>query len=152
MKLKIGDPVPKFKGVVENGETISDEDLMGEKFILYFYPADDTPTCTKQACNLRDSYEELKDAKIRVFGVSPDSMKSHIKFINKYNLPFSLIADEDRQICNAFGVWGEKTNFGRTYMGVMRTTFLINESGHIEQIIQQVKAADHTNQILQAAE
>lgn len=148
MKLTIGDKVPAFEGQIETGKTISNKSLKGQKYVLYFYPKDDTPTCTKQACNLRDHHEVLAAQGITVFGVSPDSIKSHLKFINKYDLTFSLIADEDQVICNAFGVWGEKKNFGRTYMGVNRTTFVIDEKGKIANIIQKVKATEHHEQIL----
>ncbi len=148
MKLKIGDIVPEFKSTLENDEIISSDMLAGSRYVLYFYPADDTPTCTTQACNLRDNYMAFSDQGIKVFGVSPDAAKSHRKFIAKYDLPFSLIVDEDKKICNSFGVWGEKTNFGRTYMGVIRTTFVIDEKGRIENIIDNVKAKDHHNQIL----
>ena len=147
-KLAVGKKTPNFKGVLEDGSEISSKALLGRKYVLYFYPADDTPTCTKQSCNLRDNYSLLQAAGYEVYGVSPDGLKSHVKFINKYDLPFSLIADEEKTICNLFGVWGEKTNFGRTYMGVKRTTFVIDDKGMIEQIIEKVKAGEHSNQVL----
>lgn len=148
MELKESDKVPAFEGKIEDGSTVSAKSLLGKKYVLYFYPADDTPTCTKQSCNLRDNYSKLKAGGYEVYGISPDGEKSHTKFINKYELPFSLITDEEKVICNQFGVWGEKTNFGRTYMGVNRTTFVIDEKGKIEQIISKVKAAEHSDQIL----
>ena len=148
MALEVGEKAPAFEGLLEDGSTISSEDLKGSKYILYFYPADDTPTCTNQACNLRDEHERFVEKDIRIFGVSPDGIKSHNKFIAKYDLPFSLIADEDRKLCELFDVWGEKTNFGRTYMGVKRTSFLIDESGVVQKIVDQVKAKEHADQLL----
>jgi peroxiredoxin Q/BCP len=147
-KLKSGMKVPSFKGRLQDEREISAKALKGQKYVLYFYPADDTPTCTKQACNLRDNYQKFKAAGYEIFGVSPDGAKSHIKFIKKYELPFSLIADEDKVMCEQFGVWGEKTNFGRTYMGVIRTTFVIDEHGVISEVIDAVKSGEHTQQIL----
>ncbi len=148
MSLKIGMKVPDFSGVLEDGSEISAQQLLGNKYVLYFYPGDDTPTCTKQSCNLRDNYSQFLEHELTIYGISPDSAKSHQKFIKKYDLPFSLIADEDKRMCKQFGVWGEKTNFGRTYMGVKRTTFVIDEKGKISQIIDKVKSGDHTNQLI----
>lgn len=148
MSLKKGDKVPQFKGKLEDDTDISAGELLGQKYALYFYPKDNTPTCTKQACNLRDNYSVLKKAGFEIYGVSPDSAGSHQKFIDKFNLPFSLIVDKSLEICKQFGVWGEKTNFGRTYMGVNRTTFVIDEKGIISAVIDKVKSAEHHEQLL----
>ena len=148
MNLKNGMNVPEFEGKLHDGSTVSSKALIGTAYVLYFYPADDTPTCTTQACNLRDEHERFIEAGIRIFGVSPDGVKSHNKFIAKYDLPFSLIADEERKLCELFGVWGEKTNFGRTYMGVRRTSFLIDKDGVINKIVDDVKAKVHADQLL----
>jgi peroxiredoxin Q/BCP len=147
-KLKEGAKAPAFKAQNENGETVSLADYKGKKLVLYFYPQDNTPTCTVEACNLRDNYKMFQKKGYEILGVSPDSPKKHTNFIKKYNLPFSLLADEDLSIINAYGVWGEKTTFGRTYMGVLRTTFVINEKGIIEKIIDKVESKVHTEQIL----
>ncbi|MFT5512269.1 MAG: peroxiredoxin Q/BCP [Bacteroidia bacterium] len=146
--LKTGDAIPHFSTTNQNEIPVSQKDIIGNKTVIYFYPKDDTPTCTKQACNLRDNYEQLINAGYKVFGVSPDKAKKHQKFIAKYDLPFDLLVDEDLALANAFGVWGEKTTFGRTYMGIRRTTFVIDEKGVIAEIIDQVKAKEHTAQIL----
>lgn len=151
MTVEIGNKVPSFQAILESGAEISSDSLLGSKYVIYFYPKDDTPTCTKQACNLRDHYSDLQAAGYTVYGVSPDSEKSHNKFIAKYDLPFSLIVDEEKTLCEAFGVWGLKKTFGREYMGVKRTTFVIDEKGVITNIITKVKAAEHTQQILQEA-
>jgi peroxiredoxin Q/BCP len=147
-KLKEGAKAPAFKAQNENGETVSLADYKGKKLVLYFYPQDNTPTCTVEACNLRDNYKMFQKKGYDILGVSPDSPKKHTNFIKKYNLPFSLLADEDLSIINAYGVWGEKTTFGRTYMGVLRTTFVINEKGIIEKVIDKVESKVHTEQIL----
>lgn len=146
--LKEGQAAPAFSGEIESGETVSLADYKGKKLILYFYPKDNTPTCTKEACNLRDNFEALQAQGYEILGVSPDSKKKHQNFINKFDLPFSLIADTDNTILEQYGVWGEKKMYGKTYMGVIRTTFIINEEGMIERIIDKVKAAEHTEQIL----
>ena len=146
--LKTGDAVPHFSTTDQNDTPVSQKDIIGQKTVIYFYPKDDTPTCTRQACNLRDNYEQLLNSGFKVYGVSPDKANKHQKFIAKYNLPFDLLVDEDLALANAFGVWGEKTTFGRTYMGIRRTTFVIDEKGVISEIIDQVKAKEHTVQIL----
>jgi peroxiredoxin Q/BCP len=146
--LKVGDKVPVFKAKDEDGNEISLKNYLGKKIVLYFYPKDDTPTCTKQACNLRDNYKKLKSEGYEIFGVSTDDEKSHKKFIKKYDLPFKLIADSDKKLNELFGVWQEKTTFGKTYMGTVRTTFVINEKGIIEEIISKVVSAEHADQIL----
>lgn len=147
--LEAGQPAPKFTGKDQNGNTISLEDFAGKKVVIYFYPKDNTPGCTAQACNLRDNYEALQQAGYAVIGVSRDSEKSHQRFIEKHSLPFPLIADQDGSVHELFGTWGEKKNFGRTYMGTIRTTFVIDEQGVVEEVIRKVKTKDHTAQILE---
>lgn len=147
-QLKIGSKAPDFSAPNQNGETMSLADFSGKKLVLYFYPKDDTPGCTKQACNLRDNYNHLLNSGYQVIGVSPDNEKKHQKFIDKYDLPFDLLADTDQTICNAYGVWVEKSMYGRQYMGVARTTFIIDENGVIQEIINKVKVSEHTEQIV----
>lgn len=147
LKLKEGDKAPNFKTLNQNGETVSLKDLKGKKIVLYFYPDDDTPTCTNQACNLRDNHEMLISQGYSIFGISPNGVKSHQHFVKKYNLPFDLLTDEDLKIANKYGVWGQKTNFGRTYMGILRTTFVI-EKGIIKKIIAKVLSQKHSAQVL----
>lgn len=137
--LSEGSKAPAFKGKDQNGNTISLSDFKGKKLVLYFYPQDATPTCTTQACNLRDHHEELLAAGIDVVGVSPDDAQSHVKFITKQSLPFPLIADPDRKIIEQFEVWGEKQMYGKKYMGLLRTTFLIDEKGVIRKISASLK-------------
>lgn len=148
MMLNVGDKVPDFLAKDEDGNDMSLKNYLGKKVVLYFYPKDDTPTCTKQACNLRDNYKKLKSEGYEIFGVSADNETSHKKFIKKYDLPFKLIADMDTRINELFGVWQEKTTFGKTYMGTVRTTFIINEKGIIDKIISKVVSAEHAAQIL----
>jgi peroxiredoxin Q/BCP len=148
MELNIGDKAPDFKAKDQDGKEIKLSDFKGKKVVLYFYPKDNTPGCTAQACNLRDNYEELQKQGYVVLGVSQDSEKSHQKFIEKQNLPFPLIADEDHTVHNLYGTWGEKKMYGKTYMGTLRTTFVIDGDGKIEDIIQKVKTKEHTAQIL----
>ncbi len=148
MKLKVGDEAPKFEGVDQEGKPIKLTDFTGKKVVLYFYPKDNTPGCTAESCNLRDNYEVLQQQGYEVIGVSPDSEKSHQKFIDKYELPFRLIADTDKSIHEQYGTWAEKKTFGKTYMGTVRTTFVIDEQGKISEIIEKVKTKDHTAQIL----
>jgi thioredoxin-dependent peroxiredoxin len=147
--LKEGDKAPAFKGTDQNGNVISLAALKGKKVILYFYPHDNTPTCTDQACNLRDNYQVLLKAGFTVIGVSTDSGKSHQKFAKKHDLPFPLLPDEDLKIVNAYGVWGEKKFMGRIFDGIHRTTFLINEKGIIEKIIDKVHSKTHAEEILE---
>jgi peroxiredoxin Q/BCP len=146
--VKVGDQIPNFSTVDQNEKGVSQADFIGQKTVLYFYPKDDTPTCTTQACNLRDNYEQLLESGYKVFGISPDKAAKHLKFIAKYNLPFDLLVDDDHAIADAFGVWGEKNTFGRTYMGIKRTTFVMDDKGIIKEIIDKVKAKAHTVQIL----
>ncbi|MEM1215070.1 MAG: thioredoxin-dependent thiol peroxidase [Bacteroidota bacterium] len=148
--LQVGDKAPDFSGVLQNGKTASLADYAGKKVVLYFYPKDDTPGCTVEACNLRDNYSELRAQGYEILGVSPDPIVKHEKFINKYDLPFDLIADEDHSVMNAYGVWGPKKFMGRSYDGVHRTTFVINEDGTLGAVIKKVKTKDHTAQILDA--
>ena len=139
---------PAIKANNQNGEEVKLSDFEGKKVVLYFYPKDSTPGCTQEACNLRDNYNTLIKQGYVVLGVSPDGEKSHLKFIEKHELPFDLLADTEKKILNDYGVWGEKKMYGRTYMGVIRSTFVIDEEGKIEDIIEKVKVKDHTAQIL----
>ncbi len=143
-----GETAPPFYGVDQNGKQIQSADFKGKKIVLYFYPKDDTPGCTKEACNLRDNYELLFEKGYMVIGVSPDNEKSHKKFSEKFNLPFPIIADPDLSIIKSYGAWGKKNMYGKEYEGLIRTTFIINEEGFIEDIIKKVKTDDHTNQII----
>lgn len=146
--FKAGDAAPEFAGKDQNGNLVSASDFKGSKLVLYFYPKDDTPGCTAQACSLRDSYEMLISKGYKVLGVSADSAKAHQKFIEKFNLPFPLIADTEKEIIKAFGVWGPKKFMGKSYDGIHRTTFLINEKGIIEEVITKVDTKDHASQII----
>jgi peroxiredoxin Q/BCP len=149
--MNIGDKVPEILGKNENGEDIHLSEFKGKKLVLYFYPKDNTSGCTSEACNLRDNYTELRREGYEVIGVSVDDEKSHQKFITKNELPFSLIADTDKKLVEEFGVWGEKKLYGRTYMGTLRTTFIINGEGIIEKIItpKEIKVNEHAKQILE---
>lgn len=146
--LKVGDKAPNFTGIDQNGESIELSQLVGKKIVLYFYPKDSTPGCTAQACDLRDNYQMLLSKGYTVLGVSADTQKSHQKFIEKHNLPFPLIADTEKEIIKAFGVWGPKKFMGKTFDGIHRTTFIIDEQGVIEEIIDKVKTKEHTSQIV----
>ena len=146
--MKIGDKAPEILGVDAEGREIKLSDYAGRKVVLYFYPKDNTPGCTAEACSLRDGYATLRAAGYEVIGVSKDSAASHRKFAEKHNLPFTLIADTDLQLNETFGVWREKKMCGRVGMGTVRTTFIIDENGVVEDIIEKVKTADHSNQIL----
>lgn len=146
--LKPEDKAPFFEGVNQNGDKINLTDFKGKKLILYFYPKDNTPGCTAESCNLNDNYEMWLEKGFDVVGVSPDSEKSHLKFIDKFNLKFNLIADTEKEILQAYGAWGEKKLYGRVYMGVLRKTFVIDEHGIIKEIFEKVKTKDHTNQII----
>lgn len=148
--LKEGTKAPDFTGLDQNGKKISLKDFKGKKVVLYFYPKDDTPTCTTQACNLRDNYSLLTKQGLVVIGVSVDSVKSHKKFETKHELPFLLVADEDKKIVEKYGVWGEKLFMGKTIIGTHRTTFLIDETGKIRKIISKPKSKVHTEEILNA--
>ena len=148
--LKEGDVAPAFTAKDQDGMTVQLSDYLGKKVILYFYPKDDTPGCTAQACNLRDNYGLLKKKGFAVLGVSTDSEKSHKKFGQKFELPFTLVADPDQTIVNAYGVWGEKQMFGRKYMGTIRETFLIDEKGIIRRVIAKPDTENHTQEVLDA--
>ncbi len=145
--LKIGDLAPQFTGVNQNNEEISSSDFRGKKVILYFYPKDNTSGCTAEACNLNDNYQFWINKGFEVIGVSPDSSASHKKFAEKYNLGFNLIADPEKKILESYGVWGEKKMYGKSYMGVLRTTFIIDEKGLIVEIIEKVDTKNHSDQI-----
>lgn len=146
--LKPGDKAPEFEAVDQDGNLVKLSDYTGSKVVLYFYPKDDTPGCTAEACNLRDNHEMLLSRGYKVIGVSADNQKSHQKFRTKYNLPFTLISDVDKTVINAYGVWGPKKLAGRHYDGILRTTFLISEDGLIESVITDVNTKEHTQQIL----
>ena len=150
LQLKIGDKAPEFKGIVEDGSLVSLQDYKGRKLVLYFYPKDNTPGCTAQACNLTENQDLLKDAGFEILGVSADTIKKHQNFIKKFSLGFPLIADEEKVIINSFGVWGPKKFMGKEYEGIHRVTFLIDESGRIENIFTKVKTKDHAKQILES--
>lgn len=146
-KLKEGDKAPAFSSVDQDGNKISLSDFKGKKLILFFYPQDDTPTCTIEACNLRDNYNLLKKKGFEIVGISFDDEKSHRKFIKKYSLPFTLIADSSRKIIEKYGLWVEKSMFGKTFMGTARTTFVIDEKGRITKRFDKVKSKEHAQQI-----
>ena len=148
--LQEGDAAPNFTAKLSNGKTVSLADYAGKKLIIYFYPKDDTPGCTAEACSLRDGYAELRAQGYEILGVSPDGEAKHQKFINKYELPFDLIADEDKSVLMAFGAWGPKSFMGKKYDGVHRFTFVIDEEGKIAKIITKVKTTDHAAQVLDA--
>ncbi|WP_158824863.1 thioredoxin-dependent thiol peroxidase [Mucilaginibacter lacusdianchii] len=146
--LKAGDKAPDFTAKDQNGNTVSLSNYLGKTIILYFYPKDDTPGCTAEACDFRDNYQSLAAQGYEVIGVSTDDEKSHKKFVTKYNLPFTLIADEEQEIVNAYGVWVEKNMYGKTYMGTARTTFIIGEDGIIRNIISKVDTKNSSQQVL----
>ena len=146
--LKQGDIAPDFEGKDQDGNTIKKSDYKGQKIVLYFYPRDNTPGCTAQACDLRDNYDALLKAGYVVIGVSADSEKSHQKFKEKHSLPFPLIADREKEVLKAYGVWGPKKFMGKLFDGIHRTTFIINEDGIIQEVIEKVKTKEHTKQIL----
>jgi peroxiredoxin Q/BCP len=148
MTLNPGDKAPDFEVQDESGSIKKLSDYRGRKLVLFFYPRDNTPTCTKEACNLRDNYQSFKDLEYEILGISSDNSKSHQKFIAKHELPFSLLADTEKQMHQAYGTWVEKSMYGRKYMGTARTTFVIDENGVIENIIEKVKAIEHSDQIL----
>ncbi len=148
-KLKVGDKAPNFSAKDEQGNTVSLSDYKGKKLVVFFYPKANTPTCTTEACNLRDHYKELKDKGYELLGVSADSQKKQSNFKEKYDFPYPLLADEDKEVIKAFDVWGEKKFMGRTFDGIHRVTFVIDENGIIEKVIDNVKAKMHTEQILE---
>lgn len=148
MTLQIGDKAPVFEAKNQDENLVKLSDFQGKKIILYFYPKDSTPACTAQACSLRDNYGALLAQGYVVLGVSVDNEKSHKKFADKYNLPFPLLADTDHHIVEAYGVWGEKMLYGKKYMGIIRTTFVIDENGNIQEIISKIDTKNHAEQVL----
>ena len=148
MNLQIGTPAPDFSANNQKGETLSIRHFTGKKLVLYFYPKDDTPGCTAEACSLRDNYQDLIAQGYSILGVSPDTEAKHQKFIDKYNLPFDLLADTDNAVALAYGVWVEKSMYGRKYMGIARTTFVIDEQGNLAEIIEKVDTKNHATQII----
>ena len=148
MNLQIGTPAPNFSANNQKGETLSIGDFTGKKLVLYFYPKDDTPGCTAEACSLRDNYQDLIAQGYSILGVSPDTGAKHQKFIDKYNLPFDLLADTANAVALAYGVWVEKSMYGRKYMGIARTTFVIDEQGNLAEIIEKVDTKNHATQII----
>jgi len=148
--LDIGSKAPDFTAETDSGETISLKDFRGKKVVLYFYPKDDTTGCTKEACDFRDNFARLKRAGAVVLGVSPDPVKKHVKFKEKYDLPFTLVSDPDKTICGLYDVWKEKSMYGRKYMGVERSTFIIDENGKIAAIWRKVKVPGHVDEVLEA--
>ena len=148
--LQAGDKAPNFTGTLQDGSTVSLADYAGKRLVLFFYPKDDTPGCTAAACSLRDHYGELREAGYELLGVSPDAPEKHLKFIDKYELPMPLVADEDHKIMDAYGVWGPKKFMGREHDGVHRTTFVIGADGNIERVIDKVKTKVHAAQLLDA--
>jgi len=147
--LKEGDLAPAIEASDENGELISLADYRGKKVVLYFYPKDNTPGCTAEACDLRDNYSQFLEQGFEIIGVSADSEKSHQKFKNKFGLPFRLISDVDKKVLTDYGAWGQKKLYGKTYMGIIRKTFIINEEGYVEKIIEKVKTKTHSKQIFE---
>jgi peroxiredoxin Q/BCP len=147
IQLREGMTAPDFQGTDQDGNSVKLTDFTGKKVVLYFYPKDDTPGCTAEACNLRDNWDSFLKKGFAVIGVSPDNEKSHKGFAKKYDIPFPLIADTEKKILNDYGVWGEKQMYGRTFLGVIRTTFIIDEKGIIEKIITKVDTGEHTKQI-----
>lgn len=146
--LKEGQQAPEFSGMNQNNEPISLSNFAGNKVVLYFYPKDDTPGCTKESCNLRDNHDALIKEGYKVIGISPDNVNSHKRFVDKYNLPFDLVADTDKKISESYGVYGPKISFGKSVKGISRTTFIIDEEGMINKIIRKVDTKDHAAQIL----
>jgi peroxiredoxin Q/BCP len=149
-RLNAGDPAPDFTMAADDGSIMSTDDLAGSRYALYFYPKDDTPGCTTQACELRDNWSRVSDIGVEVFGVSPDSVKRHAKFREKYALPYRLLSDEGHRVAEAFGVWVNKKFAGREYMGTERSTFVVGPDRRIEHVLAQVKPAEHVDQLVQA--
>jgi peroxiredoxin Q/BCP len=148
--LNEGIKAPDFELKDQDGKKVRLADFKGKKLVIYFYPKDDTPGCTAEACNIRDNYTELTSKGIQVVGISPDDGNSHTKFVTKYKLPFTLLSDPDHIVLELYGAWGEKNNYGKKYFGVLRTTYIVSENGMIEKVIPKVDTADHTKQILNA--
>ena len=150
MPIQAGIQAPDFVLPDENGEERKLSEYRGKPVVLYFYPKDDTPGCTTEACNFRDDYSQYEQAGVEILGVSPDSPEKHSKFKKKYQLPFTLLADEDHTVCELYGVWGKKMFRGREYMGVLRTTYLIDSNGEIVKVFENVKPADHSSEVIEA--
>jgi len=150
MALKVGDKAPAFKLKNQDAKIISLSDLKGKPIVLYFYPKDDTSGCTKEACNFRDEFPKFGKVKAEIIGVIADSVESHKKFAKKYNLPFNLLADDKKEVVEKYGVWQEKSMYGRKYMGIVRTTFIIDSSGKIRKIFSKVKVDDHNKEVMKA--
>lgn len=148
--LKEGDIAPDFKGLNELGEEMQLSDFKGKKLVLFFYPKDNTPGCTMEACSLRDNFDVLRENGFELLGVSADSQRKHQNFINKFNFQFHLLADTDQEICKAYGVWGDKSMFGKIFQGIKRTTFVIDEAGKVDKIFTKVRTMNHAQQILDA--
>jgi peroxiredoxin Q/BCP len=148
-RLSAGDPAPDFEMTADDGSVVSRDSQLGSRYVLYFYPKDDTPGCTTQACGLRDSWSRVAETGVEVFGVSPDSVRRHVRFREKYSLPFRLLADEGHRMAEAFGVWVAKKFMGREYMGTERTTFVIGADGTVEAVLPQVKPDGHVEQLLE---
>ncbi len=147
--LQVGNPLPEISVNDESGKSVNLADFIGRKLVVFFYPKANTPGCTAEACDLRDHYKELQDAGYQILGVSADTEKAQASFKNKFNFPYPLLADVDKQLINAFGVWGEKKFMGKTYDGIHRTTFVFDEKGKVERVITQVKTKEHATQILE---
>ena len=150
MSLKVGDKAPAFKLKNQDGETISLNDLKGKPVVLYFYPKDNTSGCTKEACNFRDEFPKFRKIKAEIIGVSADSVESHKKFADKYKLPFNLLSDEKEEVLEKYGVWQEKSMYGKKYMGIVRTTFVIGSDGKIKKIFPKVKVDNHNKEVMEA--
>jgi peroxiredoxin Q/BCP len=150
MELKVGDKAPSFKLKNQDGKLISLSDLKGKPIVLYFYPKDDTSGCTKEACNFRDEFPKFGKMKTEIIGISADSVESHKKFATKYKLPFNLLSDEKKEMVEKYGVWQEKSMYGRKYMGIVRITFIIDVSGKIRNIFPKVKVDNHNNEVMEA--
>ena len=148
-RLSEGDRVPTFEMTADDGSTVSNESLSGTRYVLYFYPKDDTPGCTTQACEIRDGWARVTATGVTLFGVSPDSVRSHVKFREKYALPYRLLSDRGHEVAEAFGVWVEKKAMGRTYYGNERSTFVVGPDGRIEHVLAQVKPAEHLDQLME---
>jgi peroxiredoxin Q/BCP len=149
-RLREGDLAPEFEMRADDGSVVTSAGIAGSRYVLYFYPKDDTPGCTAQACGLRDSWSRVAEADAEIFGVSPDSVKSHVKFREKYRLPYRLLSDEGHRVADAYGVWVQKKFMGREYMGIERSTFVVDASGRIERVLAQVKPDAHVDQLLEA--
>ena len=143
----VGNKILEWEVEDQDGNIVSSKDLKGKKYILFFYPKDNTPGCTKEVCNLRDNYDVFTNSEYLLFGVSPDDKKKHNKFIDKFKLPFPLLADTEHKVIETFGVWGEKNFMGKTYDGLIRTTFVVNEKGVVSHVVNKVKTANHTSQL-----